>query len=88
MMYINFFTNGGWAGGRPGAGGFSFLDILIYYFIYVIIKTLYISSFIVFYVIYFTHSLYCYLMMCISLLKNALLAARKETCPTDYDLDG
>ena len=32
-----------------------FFDILLYYFVNVIIKTLYISSFIV-YVIYFTHS--------------------------------
>ena len=32
-----------------------FFYILLYYFIYVKIKTLYISSFIVFYVIHFTH---------------------------------
>ena len=40
------------------------------------IKTLYISSFIVVYGIYFTHSLYCVLMNFSHLLKNYTLAAR------------
>ena len=47
MMDIKIFRNGGAAGGRPGAGGIYFFDIILYYFINVIIKTVYISSFIV-----------------------------------------
>ena len=46
-------------GGNKTAGGFSFFYILQYYFMYVIIKTLWISNFFVMYVIYFTHSSYC-----------------------------
>ena len=42
-------------GGGPGTGGIYFFNILVY-FINVIIKTLYISSFIVGFVICFTHS--------------------------------
>ena len=41
-----------------------FFYILLYYLINVMIKTLYISNFIVDYVIYFKHSLYCYVLMC------------------------
>ena len=39
-----------------------FFDILLYYFINVMLKTLYIINFIFVYVIYFTHSLYCYVL--------------------------
>ena len=54
MMNIKIFTNGGGA----GVGGiFSLLITILFY--QCNDKTLYISSFIVVYVIYFTHSLYC-----------------------------
>ena len=36
---------GGRKGGRPGVGGIYFFDIFLYYFINVMIKTLYIISF-------------------------------------------
>ena len=63
--FLSFFYDGdskfyklGGLEGRPGEGGIYFFDIFLYYLINVIIKTLYISSFIVVYVIYFTHSSY------------------------------
>ena len=59
-----------------------FVDILLYYFINVMIKT-YISSFIVVYFIYFTHSL-CYVLMSFSLvLKNYKFSARNLSSPTE-----
>ena len=44
-MDIKNFTNWAGQGGRPGAGEIYFFDIFLYYFINVMIKTLYISSF-------------------------------------------
>ena len=88
MMVIKKFLKGG-AGGWAGDGLIFFLDILLYYFINVMIKTLYISNFIVVYVIYFTHSLYCYVLMCFSLLlKNYNFSARNLSSPRVFDLDG
>ena len=81
MMDIKIFTNGSVQGGGPSVG-LIFFDMLLYYFIYVIIKTLYISSFIVVYIIYFTHCQYC----CV--LKNYTLATRNVSSPTVFDLDG
>ena len=52
IKFLHVGERGGEARGREGAG----LIFFIYYFIYVIIKTLYVSSFIVVYVIYFTYS--------------------------------
>ena len=40
-----------------------FFDILLYYFNNVMIKTFYIGNFIIVYVIYFTRSLYCYVLL-------------------------
>ena len=54
MIDIKKLPNGGRAKRVPGDGDF-FFDTLLYHFIYIIIKTLYISSFIVVFVIYFTH---------------------------------
>ena len=56
MMAIKIFTNGGGAGGLARGGWIFFFFILQYYFSNVITKTLYISTFIVVYVVYFTHS--------------------------------
>ena len=57
-------------------GGLNFFYIL-YYFINVMIKT-YIGNFIAVCVIYFTHSLYYYVLMCFSLLlRNDNFSARK-----------
>ena len=62
--------------------------ILLYYFINVMIQTLYISNFIVVYVIYFTHSLYCHVLMCFSLLmKSYTFPARNPSSSTFFDLD-
>ena len=62
MIDIKIFANGGYGFGPfvQGVDGNCFFDILLYirllyFFIYVIIKT-YIRSFIVVLVIYFTHS--------------------------------
>ena len=96
MMEFKIYTNGGggWggeAGGLVGAGRWrvDFFDILIYYFINIIIKTLFISSFIVVYVIHFTHSQYCCVLICFSLLlKNYTLAARNVSYPTVLEKDG
>ena len=53
------------------------------------IKTLYISNFIVVYIIYFTRNLYCYVLMCFSLLlKNDNFSARNLSSSTVFDLDG
>ena len=69
MMDIKIFTYGG-----GGAGdGLDFFYTLLYYFVNVIIKTLYISSCIVVYVIYFTHSKYCCVLMRFSLLLKIKL---------------
>ena len=66
-----------------------FFCILLYYFINVIIKTLYISNFIVIYVIYFTHSLYCYVLLCFSLLlKSYNFSTRNRSSRTVFDLEG
>ena len=51
------------------------------------IKTLYISSFIVVYVIYFTHSEYCYVLM-LPPLSSDTFSARNLSSPTVFDLDG
>ena len=70
-------------------GGLIFFVTYYYYFLNVIIKTLYISNFIVVYAIYFTHSLYYYVLMCFSLLlKNYNFSARNLSSPTIFDLDG
>ena len=59
-----------------------FFDILLYYFFNVMIKTLYISNFIVVCIIYFTHSLYYYVLMCFSLfVKNYNFSARNQPSP-------
>ena len=83
MMDIKKFLNGG-----QEQVDFFFYRLL-YYFINVMMKTLYISNFIVVYVIYFTHSLYCYVLMCFSLLlKTYNFSARNISSPTVFDLDG
>ena len=52
-------------------GGLNFFFyILLYYFINVMIKTLYISNFIVVYIKYFTHSLYCYVLIPLQFLTQ------------------
>ena len=56
------FSNGGGKGAGRVKGGFILGGILLYYFINVMIKTLYISGFIVVYVIYFTQSSYYYVV--------------------------
>ena len=73
-----------------GQGGVEFFFyILLCSFINVMIKTLHIINFIVVYVMYFTHSLYCYVLMCFSLLlKNYNFSARNLSSPTVFDLDG
>ena len=67
-----FLKCGGKEEGRAGQGWVEFFFyILLYNFINVMIKTLYIGSFIVVNVIYFTHSLYsCVLRSFCFLLKN------------------
>ena len=76
MMDIKIFTNGGeqaegrehegtGGGGGSGVGIYIFFDILLYYFINVMLKTLYISSFIVVYLIYFTHIVYIVVFLCV-----------------------
>ena len=70
-MDIKNFTN--WGG--KGAGGIYFFDIFLYYFINVIIKTLYISSF-------------CCCLCLSLLLKNKLLAARNLMSKKVFHLDG
>ena len=77
-------------GPRERAGWVEFFFyILLYYFINVMMKTLYISNFIVVYVIYLTHSLYYYVLMCFSLLPtNDKFFARTLSSPTFFDLDG
>ena len=81
----NFLQMGG---GRPETGGF-FFYILVYYFINVIIQTLCISSsFILVYVIYFTHSYYSCFDVFFPSPKNGTLAARNESSPIVFDLDG
>ena len=81
------FSKGGGRGAERGSK--FYFDILLYYFINELIKTLYISNFIVVYVIYFTHSSYCYVLMCFSLLlKNYNFSARNLSSPTGFDLDG
>ena len=68
-MRIKFFLKGEGQGAFRGWVDFLFLHITILFY-QVMIKT-YISYFIVVYVIYFTHSLYCYVLMHFSLLlKN------------------
>ena len=63
-------------GACQGWVNFVFL-ILLYYFINVMIKTLYISSFNVYVIyLYFTPSLYCYVLMFFSLLKSYFFFAR------------
>ena len=65
-----------------------FFYILLFYFINVIIKT-YIISFLVVYVIYFTHNLYSCVLMCFSLLlKSDTFSARNLSSSTVFDLDG
>ena len=65
-----------------------FFYILLYYFINIVIKT-YISDFIVVYAMYFTHSLYCFVLICFSLLlKNYNFSTRNLSSPTVFDLDG
>ena len=86
MMYIKKILNG--AGGLVGGGLIAFFYILLYYFINVMIKTLYFSNFIVVYIIYFPHSLYCYVLMFFSLLlKSYTFSARYLSSPTVFDLD-
>ena len=74
--------------GRAGGGVIFFFYILLYNFINVMIETLYISNFIVVYVIYFTHSLYYVLMWFSLLLKNYNFSVRNLSSPTVFDLDG
>ena len=64
-----------------GKGGIYFFDIFLYYFINVIIKTLYISSFcrFVVYVLYFTHSSYSNKTQCILFLATPNFNKRTET---------
>ena len=89
-MDIKNFLKGGRGAGEGGPGAsLIFFYILLYYFINVIIKTLYTSSFIVVYIIYFTHSLYSCVFMCFSLLlKNYNFSARNLSSPIVFDLDG
>ena len=76
--------SGGWARGRVEF----FFYILLYYFINVMLKT-YISSFLVVYAIYFTHSLYSCVLMCFYLLlKSDTFSAKNLPSPTVFDLDG
>ena len=51
------------------------------------IKTLYISNFIVVYIIYFIHSLYYYVLMFFPSEKKKI-SARNLSSPTVFDLDG
>ena len=67
MIDIKYFTNEGGQGGRPGEGGIYFFDIFLYYFINVIIKTLYISSFCCLRYIFYT----LFILMCFSLLLKS-----------------
>ena len=86
-MDIKFFLKGHSEKCTVG-GGVDFFHILLNYFINVMIKTLYISSFIVVYVIHFTHRLYsCVLMHFSFLLENYTFSARNLSSPTVFDLD-
>ena len=72
----------------PGVGWF-FFYIILCYFINVMIKTWYISSFVVVYVVFFTHNLYSCVFMCFSLLqKDYTFSARNLSSPAVFDLDG
>ena len=52
---------------------------------YIILKTLYIRNMIVVYVIYFTYSLYYYVLICSSLLlKNYNFSLRNLSSPTVF----
>ena len=85
-MDIKIFLKGGGQGDGL-EGGLIFFTYLLYYFINVMIKT-YISNFIVVYIMYFTHSLFYYVLMCFSLLKIFNFSARNLSSPTFFDPDG
>ena len=76
FFHLKFLNGGGKEAGRV-KGGFILGGILLYYFINVMLKTLYISGFIVVYVIYFTQRSYYY-VMCFSLfLKSYIFGCKK-----------